>query len=194
MSLASPRQRTGTAGPLSPTTVHGTSGSGHPAKTSSARSGRHLRSASGTSFSSPIVAGTVSLILSAKQQTVNQSQAASALSHGRTLTPDLNQRAPRRLPSGFGLGERFRLNFRFRLLFLALLVAAMSNHQIPALTEATRSLGALDPLRIKQLKSRLPRSAILSSAPSTSSSILRTSTLVFTAHALRNGACASDRN
>ncbi len=46
--------------------------------------------ASGTSFSSPIVAGTVSLILSAKQQTVNQSQAASALSHGRTLTPDLN--------------------------------------------------------------------------------------------------------
>ncbi len=48
-------------------------------------------SASGTSFSSPIVAGTVSLILSAKQQTVNQSQAASALSHGRTLTPDLNR-------------------------------------------------------------------------------------------------------
>jgi len=47
-------------------------------------------SASGTSFSSPIVAGTMSLILSAKQQTVNQSQAASALSHGRTLTPDLN--------------------------------------------------------------------------------------------------------
>jgi len=47
-------------------------------------------SASGTSFSSPIVAGTVSLLLSAKQQTVNQSQAASALSHGRTLTPDLN--------------------------------------------------------------------------------------------------------
>ena len=47
-------------------------------------------SASGTSFSAPIVAGTVSLILSAKQQTVNQSQAASALSHGRTLTPDLN--------------------------------------------------------------------------------------------------------
>src|SRR5712664_1455736 len=36
MSLASPRQRTGTAGPLSPTSVHGTSGSLHPAKTSSA--------------------------------------------------------------------------------------------------------------------------------------------------------------
>ena len=48
-------------------------------------------SASGTSFSSPIVAGTVSLLLSAKQQTINQSQAASALSHGRPLTPDLNR-------------------------------------------------------------------------------------------------------
>jgi subtilisin family serine protease len=47
-------------------------------------------SASGTSFSSPIVAGTASLMLSAKQQSINQSQAASALSHGRTLTPDLN--------------------------------------------------------------------------------------------------------
>jgi len=50
------------------------------------------------------------------------------------------------------LGERFRLSFRFRLLFLALLVAAMSNHQIPALTEASPSLGALDPLRIKRLE------------------------------------------
>ncbi|MGB2900793.1 MAG: S8 family serine peptidase [Candidatus Acidiferrum sp.] len=48
-------------------------------------------SASGTSFSSPIVAGTVSLLLSAKQQTINQSQAASALSHGRPLTSDLNR-------------------------------------------------------------------------------------------------------
>jgi subtilisin family serine protease len=47
-------------------------------------------SASGTSFSSPIVAGTVSLLLSAKQQTLNQSQAANALSHGQVLTPDLN--------------------------------------------------------------------------------------------------------
>ena len=47
-------------------------------------------SASGTSFSSPIVAGTASLLLSAKQQAVNQSQAASALSHGRPLSPDLN--------------------------------------------------------------------------------------------------------
>jgi len=48
-------------------------------------------SASGTSFSSPIVAGTVSLLLSAKSQSLNQSQASSALSHGRTLTPDLNK-------------------------------------------------------------------------------------------------------
>lgn len=47
-------------------------------------------SASGTSFSSPIVAGTVSLMLSAKQQSVNQSQAAKALSHAQLLTPDLN--------------------------------------------------------------------------------------------------------
>jgi len=48
-------------------------------------------SASGTSFSSPIVAGTVSLLLSAKQQpTINQSQAADALSHGQPLTPDLH--------------------------------------------------------------------------------------------------------
>jgi subtilisin family serine protease len=47
-------------------------------------------SASGTSFSSPIVAGTVSLMLSAKQQSVNQSQAAKALSNAQQLTPDLN--------------------------------------------------------------------------------------------------------
>jgi subtilisin family serine protease len=47
-------------------------------------------SASGTSFSSPIVAGTVSLMLSAKQRPINQSQAAKALSHAQQLTPDLN--------------------------------------------------------------------------------------------------------
>ena len=47
-------------------------------------------SASGTSFSSPIVAGTVSLMLSAKLQSVNQSQAAKALSNAQQLTPDLN--------------------------------------------------------------------------------------------------------
>jgi len=47
-------------------------------------------SASGTSFSSPIAAGTVSLMLSVKAQAINQSQAASALSHGRPLTSDLN--------------------------------------------------------------------------------------------------------
>lgn len=45
--------------------------------------------ASGTSFSSPLVAGTAALLLSAKQP-MNQSQAASALSHARVLTPDLN--------------------------------------------------------------------------------------------------------
>jgi subtilisin family serine protease len=46
-------------------------------------------SESGTSFSAPLVAGTVALMLSVKQP-LNQSQAASALSHGRLLTPDLN--------------------------------------------------------------------------------------------------------
>jgi subtilisin family serine protease len=45
--------------------------------------------ASGTSFSSPLVAGTAALLLNAKSG-LNQSQAASALSHGRLLTPDLN--------------------------------------------------------------------------------------------------------
>jgi subtilisin family serine protease len=47
-------------------------------------------SESGTSFSSPIVAGTIALMLSAKQSGLNQSQAASALSHAIVLTPDLN--------------------------------------------------------------------------------------------------------
>jgi len=46
-------------------------------------------SESGTSFSSPLVAGTVALMLSAKQP-INQSQAANALSHAIQLTPDLN--------------------------------------------------------------------------------------------------------
>jgi subtilisin family serine protease len=46
--------------------------------------------ASGTSFSSPIVAGTVSLLRSAKSQSVNQSQAANALAHAQQLTWDLN--------------------------------------------------------------------------------------------------------
>ena len=46
-------------------------------------------SESGTSFSSPLVAGTVALMLSAKQP-LNQSQAANALSHAVVLTPDLN--------------------------------------------------------------------------------------------------------
>jgi subtilisin family serine protease len=47
-------------------------------------------SASGTSFSSPLVAGTLALLRSAKQAPLNQSQAASALSHAQLLTPDLN--------------------------------------------------------------------------------------------------------
>lgn len=46
-------------------------------------------SASGTSFSAPLVAGTAALLLNAKQP-INETQAASALSHGRLLTPDLN--------------------------------------------------------------------------------------------------------
>jgi subtilisin family serine protease len=46
-------------------------------------------SESGTSFSSPLVAGTAALMLSAKQP-LSQSQAANALSHAVVLTPDLN--------------------------------------------------------------------------------------------------------
>jgi subtilisin family serine protease len=46
-------------------------------------------SASGTSFSSPLVAGTASLMLNSKSG-LNQSSASSALSHAITLTPDLN--------------------------------------------------------------------------------------------------------
>jgi len=72
--------------------VHGTLWIGAPGENIvSTFPGGTYASASGTSFSSPIVAGTVSLLLSAKQQTINQSQAASALSHGRPLTPDLNR-------------------------------------------------------------------------------------------------------
>src|SRR5258707_1767611 len=47
--------------------------------------------ASGTSFSSPLVAGTASLLLNAKSG-LNQSQAASALSHRRLPTPGLHHR------------------------------------------------------------------------------------------------------
>ena len=46
-------------------------------------------SSSGTSFSSPMVAGTLALMLDLKPG-LNQSKAASALSHARKLTPDLN--------------------------------------------------------------------------------------------------------
>jgi subtilisin family serine protease len=46
-------------------------------------------SESGTSFSSPLVAGTVALMLSVKQP-LNQTQAANALQHAIVLTPDLN--------------------------------------------------------------------------------------------------------
>jgi len=46
-------------------------------------------SASGTSFSAPLVAGTASLLINAKSS-LNQKQAASALSHAIRLTPDLH--------------------------------------------------------------------------------------------------------
>jgi subtilisin family serine protease len=46
-------------------------------------------SSSGTSFSSPLVAGSVALMLSARSS-IHQNQAASALSHAIQLTPDLN--------------------------------------------------------------------------------------------------------
>jgi subtilisin family serine protease len=46
-------------------------------------------SASGTSFSSPLVAGSADLLLSAKPS-LNQASAASAFSHAIKLTPDLN--------------------------------------------------------------------------------------------------------
>jgi subtilisin family serine protease len=51
--------------------------------------GNTYASASGTSFSSPMGAGTAALMLSAKQP-LNQSQASSALSHAIKLTPDLH--------------------------------------------------------------------------------------------------------
>jgi subtilisin family serine protease len=47
-------------------------------------------SESGTSFSSPLVAGTVALLLSAKQSGFSQSQVANALAKAQALTPDLN--------------------------------------------------------------------------------------------------------
>jgi subtilisin family serine protease len=46
-------------------------------------------SASGTSFSSPLVAGTAALLVSAKSG-LNQSNTANALAHAVQLTPDLN--------------------------------------------------------------------------------------------------------
>lgn len=46
-------------------------------------------SQSGTSFSAPLVAGTVALMLSARQP-LNQTQATNALQHAALLTPDLN--------------------------------------------------------------------------------------------------------
>jgi len=47
-------------------------------------------SESGTSFSSPLVAGTVALLLSAKQSGFKQSQVANALANAQVLTPELN--------------------------------------------------------------------------------------------------------
>ncbi len=52
--------------------------------------GATYASASGTSFSSPLVAGTAALLLNAKPG-LNQSKAANALSHARLLTSDLNK-------------------------------------------------------------------------------------------------------
>jgi len=52
--------------------------------------GGTFASSSGTSFSSPLVAGTADLLLQAKAG-ANQSKAAGALAHARRLTPDLNQ-------------------------------------------------------------------------------------------------------
>src|SRR5579859_3743702 len=46
-------------------------------------------SSSGTSFSSPMVAGTVALAMSVKPG-INQSKASNALTHARQLTPDLD--------------------------------------------------------------------------------------------------------
>jgi subtilisin family serine protease len=51
--------------------------------------GGSYASASGTSFSSPLVAGTAALLLNAKPY-LNQTKAASALTHAIQLTPDLN--------------------------------------------------------------------------------------------------------
>jgi subtilisin family serine protease len=51
--------------------------------------GGSYASGSGTSFSSPLVAGTAALLLNAKPS-LNQTKAASALSHAIQLTPDLN--------------------------------------------------------------------------------------------------------
>ena len=51
--------------------------------------GSTYASASGTSFSSPLVAGTAALMRSIRAA-LNQSQAASSLSHAVQLTPDLN--------------------------------------------------------------------------------------------------------
>ena len=47
-------------------------------------------SESGTSFSSPLVAGTVALLLNAKESGFNQSNVANALANAQLLTPELN--------------------------------------------------------------------------------------------------------
>jgi len=84
----------------------------------------------------PLVAGTVALMLSAKQP-LNQSQAASALQHAVVLSPDLNHGRPRRIPGGFRVGkqQQFRLRFRYPASCFA-----SNRHAVRAHSAARRSL------------------------------------------------------
>src|SRR5438309_312065 len=72
-------------------------------------------SESGPSFSSPLVAGTVALLLNAKQSGFNQSQVANALANAQALTPDLNHGRLNvyQAVSAWVNGTSSRLNFWF---------------------------------------------------------------------------------